>query len=70
MIDWNKAVWIKSSFSDSGNCVEVARVGATIGVRDTKAKGAGPILEFTETEWGAFLEGVLGGQFDVNRLGA
>jgi hypothetical protein len=70
MIDWQKAEWIKSTHSDSGACVEVARVGSTIGVRDTKARGAGPVLEFTEAEWSAFLGGVAGGEFALDRLGA
>lgn len=30
----------------------------TIGVRDTKAEGAGPILELTRREWAALLHPV------------
>jgi hypothetical protein len=38
------------------NCVEVGHSKArTIGVRDTKANGTGPILEFTRAEWETFV---------------
>jgi hypothetical protein len=43
--DFVDARWIKSSRSETQNeCVELARVGTTIGVRDTK--NPDPILEF------------------------
>jgi hypothetical protein len=67
-IDWERARWRKSSHSDTGGCVEVANVGGVIGVRDTKATGSGPILEFSEAEWSAFLAGVAGGEFSVEAL--
>ncbi|WP_285700978.1 DUF397 domain-containing protein, partial [Actinomadura sp. NBRC 104412] len=40
--------WRKSRRSDpNGHCVEIARASdETIGVRDTKQHGHGPILEF------------------------
>ena len=52
--------WRKSSYSGDGNsCVELAsaRDGAApvVGVRDTKANGRGPVLEFTATAWRDFL---------------
>ena len=65
MATWDTASWRKSTCSDSGGCVEVAFCDGLIGVRDTKARGAGPILEFTEHEWRAFLLGVANGEFDV-----
>ena len=37
--DWTAAAWRKSIMSDSGGCVEVARSGEHIGVRDTKDNG-------------------------------
>jgi hypothetical protein len=43
--DFTAARWIKSSRSQTQNaCVELARVGTTIGVRDSK--NTDPILEF------------------------
>lgn len=48
--------WRKARRSEPNmNCVEVgsAKTG-TVGVRDTKAHGTGPVLQFTRTEWAAF----------------
>ncbi|MCP2336562.1 DUF397 domain-containing protein [Actinomadura rupiterrae] len=49
--------WRKATRSEPGeNCVEAARsTTGTVGVRDTKAKGRGAILDFTRVEWAAFL---------------
>ena len=50
------ASWRKSSHSSGdGNCIEVAHADRIIGVRDSKQHGRGPVLEFTATEWKAFL---------------
>jgi hypothetical protein len=62
------ARWRKSNLSGDGGCVEVAYVADTIGVRDTKASGTGPILAFTEREWTAFLNGVRAGEFELDEL--
>lgn len=65
-----------SSFSDTGNCVDVTAPDPALGwtkegvpvaavVRDTKSFGE---LWFTATEWDAFLAGVRAGEFDLARL--
>jgi hypothetical protein len=60
MSDDKFAGWRKSSHSGDGNsCVELAsaRDGAAsvVGVRDTKANGRGPVLEFSANTWREFL---------------
>lgn len=64
MTDFSTAVWRKSTKTQqSGQCVEVARVGDAIGVRDSKDPH-GPILTFTLGEFAAFLDGAVHGEFD------
>lgn len=48
------------------NCVEVDTANApqVIRVRDSKDP-EGPVLEFDEEEWKAFIEGVKNGEFDI-----
>lgn len=66
MIDWSTADWVKSSRSSgNGQCVAWARVGDTVGVRDTKLGDGSPVLEFTLGEWRAFLGGVKDGEADL-----
>lgn len=51
-------VWHKSSYSSSSaNCVEVAAVGISIAVRDSKDPH-GPALVFGAGEWRAFVAGI------------
>lgn len=65
---WQTAKWRKSIISDTGGCVEVAFAHGTVGIRDTKHHGAGPILEFNEREWRAFIGGAQNGEFDYDLL--
>ena len=62
-IDWSSADWRKSVHSGDGNCVEVAFVGDAVGVRDSKDR-SGAVLQFTPSEWSAFVTGVRSGEFD------
>jgi len=56
--------WRKSSYSESGSCVEVAWLpNRDLAVRDSKDR-EGPALVFTPAEWRAFLAGVRDGEFD------
>lgn len=56
--------WSKSTASGSEGCVEVARGGELILVRDSK-NPAGPVLRFSEIEWTAFLAGACAGEFNI-----
>ena len=46
----------------------MACVDGIVGVRDTKAKGEGPTLEFNSQEWQAFLDGMASGEFTFGAL--
>ena len=62
-VDPATANWHKSSHSGNNGCVEVARSGDQIAVRDSKDP-SGPVLQFTAHEWRAFVAGVRDGEFD------
>ncbi|CAM5462991.1 MULTISPECIES: DUF397 domain-containing protein [Streptomyces] len=56
-IDFSRALWFKSSYSneDGGNCLEVAsNVPGVIPVRDSKTPG-GPVLLLPPTAWTPFI---------------
>ncbi len=52
--------WRKTSYSSptGANCVEAGYGAGTVGVRDTKDHGRGPVLEFTPQAWAAFTGGL------------
>ncbi|MFF5333614.1 DUF397 domain-containing protein [Streptomyces sp. NPDC013181] len=53
------AQWFTSSYSNgNGNCVEVARLGAAIVVRDSKVR-TGPVLTCGADGWRAFIKTVV-----------
>lgn len=58
MIDQGATQWHKSSFShQDGQCVEQGvYLTGEVAVRDTKAKGAGPVLAFDAQSWNSFVE--------------
>lgn len=62
---FENAVWKKSSRSDGqgSNCVEVAVMADTVGVRDSKNPG-GAVLAYTVDDWDAFLAGIKACEFD------
>jgi hypothetical protein len=64
--DLEAVAWRTSSYSGAnGDCVEVAGLpDGSRAVRDTKDRGRGPILQFTSSEWWAFIAGVKAGEFD------
>ena len=57
--------WIRSSTAgNSGEYVEMRRIGDVIEVRDAKDGEVGPTLRFTPAEWDAWLDGAKKGEFD------
>lgn len=59
----DQTTWRMSSFTDGMNCVEVAKIGDNVALRDSKDP-AGPVLHFTRGEMLAFLRGAKAGEFD------
>jgi hypothetical protein len=58
----SKLDWRKSRASgSSGECVEIACTGPSVLVRDS-SRPSGSLLEFTPTQWSAFLNRVRGGE--------
>ncbi len=66
MTDLNQTTleWRKSTWSNSGDCVEVAFASGSVFVRDSKDPN-GLVLSFTSSEWAAFLAGASGDEFDI-----
>ena len=59
-----QAVWRKSSRSNGqGQCVEVADLGQTVAMRDSKHPAAA-VLVFPAAAWAAFIDTVKAGDFD------
>ncbi|QYA96591.1 DUF397 domain-containing protein [Streptomyces anulatus] len=60
--------WVKSSYSNSGSCVEwaprTASATGTVPVRDSKNPG-GPALAFAAAAFSSFVAGVKAGGFDA-----
>ncbi|MBU2667647.1 DUF397 domain-containing protein [Actinoplanes bogorensis] len=54
--------WRRSSRCSGGTCIEVAKVGGTYLIRDSKNPQL-PAHSFTEDEWVAFVAGVKGDEF-------
>jgi hypothetical protein len=47
--------WAKSSYSSSGNCIEVADQAGRVLVRDSKQDGIGPMLRLSAASWRKFM---------------
>jgi hypothetical protein len=67
-LDSSPIDWRRSRRCDSGTCVEVARIGESFAVRDSKDL-RGPILTFAPAAWEHFVEGVRAGDFDFLQVG-
>lgn len=66
MSDLTGAAWRTSTRSGSeGNCVEVAtNLAGVVGIRDTKDRGAGPVLAVPRAGWATFIAATRAGRFD------
>lgn len=56
--------WVRPSRCGNTNCVEVAKDGDEVLIRDSKHPEQAP-LRFTRAEWDAFTAGVRAGEFRV-----
>ena len=58
-VDLTGAAWHKSTYSNGsgGDCVEVAPVRDSHALRDSKDPD-GPVLQFSASQWLAFIQGV------------
>ena len=63
-MDRRNRTWRKSSYSSSGNCVEIVGYHGIVSVRDTKDRSHGPVHLYTTAEWRAFVADVKGRQSD------
>lgn len=60
--DTERAPWRTSSYSaNQGDCVEVAPLPQTVGVRDTKSRARGHFT-VTRTTWSAFTRAAASGE--------
>ena len=59
------SAWRKSSFSQGGDCVEWSYSKSAVYLRDSKDPSRRTI-EFTHSEWRAFIEKVKSGDSDFN----
>jgi hypothetical protein len=55
--------WIRSSFCDTGACLEIASAGGDVLVRDSKSPEQAH-LRLGARAWTEFLDGVIAGDFD------
>ena len=56
MTSENFTGWRKASYSAANSeCVQVAAQRRTVGVRDTRQAGRGPVLEFPAAAWRDFI---------------
>jgi hypothetical protein len=55
ILDSSVSKWRKSSFSESGNCVEVLTQGKSVLIRDTKRREDG-LLSFSPPAWREFVQ--------------
>jgi Domain of unknown function (DUF397) len=56
--------WQRPTICASSSCVEVATIGDTIAIRDSKDPES-PVLTYDRDEWQAFVAGVKAGEFDL-----
>ena len=61
------ARWQKSTFSGTTGCVEVRKTQGIVQVRDSK-NPSGPVLCFSDSEWVAFLAGIVADEFSVRSI--
>jgi hypothetical protein len=67
-VDVPASRWRKSSFSEAGNCVEVANRDGLVLVRDTKFFAEASVLSFSPSTWREFIYAINNGQLSGRGL--
>lgn len=63
-VEQSSLVWHKRPCTN-GECVEVAFRSQRVFLRNSVLAPMGPVLEFSHSEWNAFLAGVMAHEFDA-----
>lgn len=62
-VDWKSLTWRTAAACNAGSCVQVARVGGSVAMRNSK-QPEGLVLIYSPDEWLAFMERAKKGEFD------
>jgi hypothetical protein len=52
--------WFKASASESASCVEIAFIGSSIYIQDSKSPDGGPVIALSVNGWKSLLAAVRG----------
>ena len=63
MTNYSNLTWRKSSFTDNGECVELAEVDDAVMVRNSNHPARGTV-RFTRAQLAAWIVGIKAGEFD------
>jgi len=59
---------MKSSFCNTGTCIDVTKQGDTVCLLNTSPESRSYVVSCTREEWEDFVKGVKNGEFDFDKL--